>query len=238
MRFPVDNWYTDWNITAGYQFGQKINDNYYHEAYDINDNHGGDSDLDKPLYAIADGVITSVHTHTTSAFGNHIHLKIEGDYGTRWAHYAHLNKVFVGENQIVKEGQFIGTVGKTGNSKYAHLHFALKRLPTGIDAIAKTIEQLISGWEDPIEFIENQMKKEQEGGKEEVITLQTKIPQIENKEVQAIKSELSDLRRDNKGLKDEVESLKNQSNSSNAAVEILKGIRDALARVINFKQYD
>lgn len=150
MRYPVDDFLTKWNITAGFGFGQKT-DYGSHEAVDLNDNLGGNSDLGKPLYAIAKGTITSVHNHTAN-FGKHLHLKIEGAWGVRWAHYAHCNEIFVKEGDVVEEGQKIATVGNSGTT-YAHCHFALKREPTGVDAVAKTLDDL-KKWEDPIKFIE------------------------------------------------------------------------------------
>lgn len=152
MRFPVENFKTDWNITAGFSFGAKTSYGY-HDGTDINDNGGGNSDFGKSLYAIADGVVASVHLHTTKpTFGKHIHIKIDGAWGTRWVHYAHCNEVFVTEGQAIKEGQRIATVGNSGTD-WAHCHFALKKEPTGIDGIATSLD-LLKKWEDPIKFIE------------------------------------------------------------------------------------
>lgn len=156
MRYPVDDFLTKWNVTAGFGFGQKT-DYGSHEAVDLNDNLGGNNDLGKPLYAIAKGTITSVHNHTIN-FGKHLHLKIEGKWGTRWVHYAHCNEIFVKEGDVVEEGQKIATVGNSGTT-YAHCHLALKKEPTGVDAIAKTLDDL-KKWEDPILFIETWMKPE------------------------------------------------------------------------------
>src|SRR3990167_1693838 len=155
MRFPVSNYRTEWNITAGFGFAAKT-DYGSHEAVDLNDNSGGNSDLGKPLYAIADGVVTSVHNHTAvTSFGKHIHIQIDGPWGTRYVHYAHCNEILVEVGDSVKEGQKIATVGNSG-TVLAHCHFAIKKEPTGIDAIAKTLDDL-KKWEDPIAFIEQWM---------------------------------------------------------------------------------
>lgn len=159
MRFPVDNFLTDWNTTAGYEYGDATSYGF-HEADDLNMNGGGNIDLGQPLYAVADGEITSVHTHTGSpTFGKHLHLKFNVDGKDYWSHYAHCNEIFVSEGQKVKKGDKIATVGNSGTT-YAHCHFAIKNQPTGIDGIAKTKEDL-KKWESPIAFIKKHLNEEQ-----------------------------------------------------------------------------
>ena len=151
MRFPTDNFLTDWNLTAGNGFGVKT-DYRYHEASDLNLNGGGNIDLGQPLFAVADGEITSVHTHTGSpTFGKHLHLKFNIDGKDYWAHYAHCDTILVTEGTRVKKGDKIATCGNSGTT-FAHLHFAIKNQPTGIDGLAKTQADLAK-WENPIEFI-------------------------------------------------------------------------------------
>jgi predicted nucleic acid-binding Zn-ribbon protein len=117
---------------------------------------GGDTDLGQELLAIADGEITSVCSHTkVPSFGKHLHLKVETPFGVRWAHYAHCKDILVSEGTKVKEGQLIAHLGKSGTT-VAHCHFAIKKEPTGVDAVAKTLEDLTK-WEDPIAFIESVM---------------------------------------------------------------------------------
>ncbi len=155
MRYPVDDFKTRWNTTAGFGFGDKT-DYGSHEAVDLNTNAGGNADLGESLYAIAKGTVTSIHSHTTKpSFGKHLHIKIVGPWGERWVHYAHCNEIFVTEGQEVNEGDRIATVGNSG-TVYAHCHLALKNTPTGVDGIAKTLEDL-KKWEDPILFIEKWM---------------------------------------------------------------------------------
>lgn len=155
MRWPHDNFPQDWNLTAGLGFGAQTSYGY-HEAIDINDKGGGNSDLGKPIYAIADGIVTSVHRHfTIPTFGNHIHYSIKGAWGERFVHCAHMKDIFVEIGQTVKEGQKIGTIGNSGTT-WAHHHFAIKKQPTGIDSIANTLIAL-KKWEDPLQFIRTWM---------------------------------------------------------------------------------
>ena len=150
MKYPVQNWKL-FNITAGNKFGAKVSYGF-HSGADINGNGGGNTDCGTPLIAICDGEVTSVHSHATG-YGNHIHIKFNINGKDYFAHYAHLESIGVVLGQKVKEGQTVGKLGTTGNSDYCHLHFEIKNQPTGIDGIARTLEDL-KKWEDPLKFIE------------------------------------------------------------------------------------
>lgn len=156
MRYPVNNFKTEWNGTAGYGYGD-ITSYGFHDGVDINDNQGGNSDLGKPLFAIAKGKVVSLHQHTSgSNFGKHFYIQIDGSWGMRYVHYAHCNEIFVVVGQEVTEGQKIATVGNSG-TVYAHCHFALKKKANGMDTIATSKAILDDNWEDPIKFIEKYM---------------------------------------------------------------------------------
>lgn len=165
MRYPVQDW-SKWYSAQG--FGNKTSYGF-HDGEDINLLTGGNSDLGQPLFAIADGEVTSVHEHTTG-FGKHIHIKHIGEWGEIYCHYAHCDSISVKLGDKVTEGQQIATLGSTGNSQYAHLHWAIKLAPTGIDGIADTLERL-KLWTAPIEFIEKWSKVETQKS-EEVIRLE------------------------------------------------------------------
>ncbi len=149
MRLPVDN-FEKWYIAQ--EFGNKTSYGY-HDGIDLNLKTGGDSDLGQSLIAIANGEVTSVHSHTTKpTFGNHLHIKHIGQWGESYSHYAHCRDIYVKQGDKVIEGQVVATVGKSGTD-FAHCHFAIKLEPTGIDGIAKTEEDL-KKWTDPLPFIE------------------------------------------------------------------------------------
>ena len=138
-------------IVSGYKFGDKTSYGF-HGGSDFNGPIPGNSDLGTPLRAISDGAITSIHEHTTG-FGKHLHYKISGQFGEVWCHYAHCDKILVKEGQQIKEGDVLATLGNTGNSTGAHLHFEIKLQPTGTDSVPKTLEDL-KKWTDPVKFID------------------------------------------------------------------------------------
>jgi murein DD-endopeptidase MepM/ murein hydrolase activator NlpD len=82
------------------------------------------------VLSIADGVVVnSAATISLRGFGNlvvvyHPALRV-------WTRYAHLERRFVAEGQIVKAGQIVGSMGMSGTDN-VHLHFdVLKEKPSG-----------------------------------------------------------------------------------------------------------
>lgn len=163
MRYPVDNYKTKWNNTAGYGFGA-VTSYGRHDGVDINDNNGGDSDLGQNIYAIAKGKVVYYHknSHPNFGFGYHHVYRITGPWGVRWVHNAHVQDNYLTAPADVEEGQAIARVGKSG-TQYAHIHFSIFKvdpatLPNGIDTIARNDQQLHEWFEDPIAFIEKWSK--------------------------------------------------------------------------------
>lgn len=72
-----------------------------------------------PVYATGDGVIKDVKFEFRG-YGNQVIIDHGFGYNTR---YAHLNAVYVGEGMKVRRGECIGTVGNSGKSTGAHLHY-------------------------------------------------------------------------------------------------------------------
>lgn len=56
-------------------------------------------------------------------YGNFVVIDHQIDYMTL---YSHLSDILVAEGEVVGQGQVIGTVGSTGNSTGAHLHFEIR----------------------------------------------------------------------------------------------------------------
>jgi murein DD-endopeptidase MepM/ murein hydrolase activator NlpD len=73
----------------------------------------------KKVYATGDGVVTFVQ-YSRTGYGNEIVIDHKFGYATR---YGHLGSINLKEGELVKRGQFIGTVGATGRATGPHLHY-------------------------------------------------------------------------------------------------------------------
>nr|WP_228244006.1 M23 family metallopeptidase [Porphyrobacter sp. GA68] len=84
-----------------------------------------------PIVAAAAGRVEKLFLSNDG--GNTVYIRLPG--GEILTYYAHLDAYAQGlrEGQPVKQGQFIGTVGSTGNADPAapHLHFAIYRMARG-----------------------------------------------------------------------------------------------------------
>lgn len=84
--------------------------------------------LGREVLAAAAGLVTAVYRD--KYFGNVIEIDHLNGFITA---YAHLAKVLVGEEDLVKKGMTVGLVGDTGNSSAPHLHFEIIRDNNRID---------------------------------------------------------------------------------------------------------
>jgi murein DD-endopeptidase MepM/ murein hydrolase activator NlpD len=76
--------------------------------------------IGKPVYSVAAGKV--VAANTSSSAGVYVWI----DHGSFRSHYVHLNERYVSTGDQVKEGQTIGTLGRSGiKTDPAHLHFGL-----------------------------------------------------------------------------------------------------------------
>ena len=83
------------------------------------------------IFATGDGVIVEAG-YSFHGYGNRV--IIDHGYGYKTV-YAHLKKIKVDEGQIVKRGEVIGTLGNTGRSTGAHLHYEVKLNNRTVDPI-------------------------------------------------------------------------------------------------------
>lgn len=74
--------------------------------------------LNSPIVAVEDGVVG--RSYYSKTYGNVVFIKHPNNFVTV---YAHLNNRLVNEGQVIKQGDRIGTMGRTGESTGVHLHF-------------------------------------------------------------------------------------------------------------------
>jgi murein DD-endopeptidase MepM/ murein hydrolase activator NlpD len=82
------------------------------------------------IYAVADGIVNSVVVNCREGnrscgggFGNFVRITHPTLREFSESVYAHLEEVFVNQNESVSAGDRIGTMGNTGSSTGPHLHF-------------------------------------------------------------------------------------------------------------------
>ncbi len=203
----------------------KLTGNYSasHKGYDFS---GKGESL---VYASFDGVVVasknsetknwqaSTFPLTTADYGNY--CKIKGKLFQLVAHLEPNSALAVGVQ--VKTGMVLGVIGNTGNSTAKHLHCEYR---------------FLNNVNTPVEFTEILDSQPPIDNNEEVITSQTKIPQIENKEVQAIASELADLRRDNTSLSKALTSiqaeLQKAKETPTAMAKTIKEVEEIVEKVV------
>lgn len=83
-----------------------------------------------PVAACADGVVVLTGDHYFS--GRSVYL----DHGLGVISlYAHLSDISVRSGQVVRKGEVVGSVGKTGRATGPHLHFGLSVLGRSVDPV-------------------------------------------------------------------------------------------------------
>ncbi len=110
---------TGYSITTGWYYSSGA----LHGAVDFS----GSGISGKPVLAVADGIVVTTQSLTTS-YGNYI---IIAHYNGLYTLYAHgiAGSIAVSPGQTVSQGQQIMKVGSTGNSTGPHLHFEVRTSP-------------------------------------------------------------------------------------------------------------
>ncbi len=79
--------------------------------------------LDKPVYAVADGIVLTCRYDTN--YGNMVEIQHSNGLVSRYAHMNKLAKLTMGTE--VRQGAQVGTIGETGNfAKGVHLHLSFE----------------------------------------------------------------------------------------------------------------
>lgn len=102
----------------------------YHMGEDWNGDSGGNTDLGKPVYSTANGLVVLARD-MRMGWGNLViirHTFLEDkQMKTVDSVYAHLDKITVRENQQIVRGQQVGTIGTAHGLYPAHLHFEIRK---------------------------------------------------------------------------------------------------------------
>jgi len=139
----------------GYYNAQKFTENN-HLGEDWNGIHGGNTDLDDPIFSIANGYV-SFSEDIKGGWGNVIRIvHYVSENKQIESLYAHCNSINVKKGDYVKKGSRIGTIGNNNGQYLAHLHFELRNqigLPIGGGYSSDT-----KGYINPTEYIKKNRK--------------------------------------------------------------------------------
>lgn len=75
-----------------------------------------------PVYASGNGKV--IEARYSNSYGWYIEIRHKGGFSTL---YTHLSKLYVKKGNVVRMGQHIGSVGRTGIATGYHLHFELRK---------------------------------------------------------------------------------------------------------------
>ena len=107
-------------------FGSRRSGNRRHRGVDLT------APLNSPVRAIRSGTVVQVGSHR--GLGNYVELEHKAGLHSL---YAHLNDIQVEAGARVRQGEVLGTVGKTGNAKHPwivpHVHLEMVKDNNPID---------------------------------------------------------------------------------------------------------
>ncbi len=130
VEVPAGGGYV-WPVPGYYMLTSQFEEwrgTYNHGALDI----AGAGIMGATVVAASGGTVVGVATGCTHNWGKYYSCGCGGGYGNyvminhgngKETVYAHLTSVAVSSGQSVSAGQYIGTVGSTGHSTGAHLHY-------------------------------------------------------------------------------------------------------------------
>ncbi|MEO7166366.1 MAG: M23 family metallopeptidase [Spartobacteria bacterium] len=126
-----------------------------HLGDDLNGIGGENSDLDDPVFAVADGQVSAAR-EGGPGWGNVIIVlhayQEEGQRKYAQSFYGHVQTILVSPGERVRRGQQIATVGTGGGKYWAHLHFEMRAFVTPF--IGAGYRHDTRGWLDPSAFIQ------------------------------------------------------------------------------------
>jgi murein DD-endopeptidase MepM/ murein hydrolase activator NlpD len=121
-------------VSSRYNLKRRIA--YY--GYRIRPHKGTDfaADVGTPIRATASGTVTK--SSYTRSNGNYVKIKHNGTYSTQ---YLHMDKRGVKVGQFVKQGDYIGTVGMTGNTSGPHVCYRFWKNGRQVDPLKQKLPE-------------------------------------------------------------------------------------------------
>jgi len=150
-----------------------------HFGEDWNGVGGGDTDLNDPIYSIANGVVTFAYD-VRAGWGRVMIIRhayrdpATGKVKYVDSLYGHLRKMLVKVGDVVKRGQQIGTMGSNRGMYPAHLHFEIRH-NLNIGMQRESVARNMVNWADPTAFIKKYRNLRKEWRKAQVPTGTYKI---------------------------------------------------------------
>ena len=101
-----------------------------HLGEDWNGKGGGDTDLGDPVHVVAHGVVVFAQNFK-HGWGNVVIVRHAYEEGGQMKYadslYGHLDQIHVRENEQLRRGQQLGTIGTGGGLYSAHLHLEIRK---------------------------------------------------------------------------------------------------------------
>ena len=131
-----------------------------HLGEDWNGVKGGNSDLKDSIFSVSNGYVSSIENYE-GAWGNVVRIVHQLKDTTKYKFvetlYAHLDTVIVKQDNFIKRGEQIGTMGNCKGLYYAHLHFELRCDLTILLGNGYSVDN--NGYLNPTEFIKRNRPK-------------------------------------------------------------------------------
>ncbi|PLS01614.1 peptidoglycan DD-metalloendopeptidase family protein [Neobacillus cucumis] len=105
--------------------------------------------IDTPILAVEDGVVEK--SYYSNTYGNVVFIKHPSHFVTV---YAHLNRRNVSKDQLIKQGDIIGKMGRTGQATGTHLHFEAHQLEWRYDKKYALDPEVVLGKADVGEWVQ------------------------------------------------------------------------------------
>ena len=103
----------------GYRYSPLTGKYEFHEGIDLSNKQGVNADL----YSVANGKVVKIFYDKWGGNQVVIHHYVNGRYYS--SSYAHMNKIYVKEGDVVTKNTIVGKMGDTGGVTGVHLHIAI-----------------------------------------------------------------------------------------------------------------